>query len=179
MNSAEQILNKLDCTHGQHNIFIYGSLDVLREFYAPFCKRALEDNEVAVILSYYEPAKTVYTYLENAGIDVDRYKRTQALFVLDSVHQFFGIGPDFYGFLKILDKGATAHGKNGVCVLANVDAFYLHGSREALIKFETSVTLGEELKNTSMLCMYHAESFTRLSPDDQSLILKQHNKVVR
>lgn len=56
------------------------------------------------MLSYYEPVKKVYIYLENAGIDVELHKRAHSLFIEDSIQQFFGTGSDFYGFLKILDR---------------------------------------------------------------------------
>lgn len=179
MSSADQILQQLDCAYGKHNVLIFGNLDILREFYSRFTKRALEDNDVVVLLSYYEPVKNVYTFLENAGVNVAMYKKAHNLFVEDSVEQFFGASLDFYKFLKILDDGAVHQGKRGVCVLASADAFHFHREMKDLIEYENILGLSGNLKNTSIICMYHAESFAALSKEDQDLVIGKHNKVVK
>lgn len=179
MSSADQILQQLDCAYGKHNVLIFGTLDILREFYSRFAKRALEDNDIVVLLSYYEPIKNVYAFLENAGIDVAKYKKAHNLFVEDSVEQFFGTSSDFYKFLKILDEGAIHHGKKGVCVLASADAFHLHREVKDLKEYENNLAVPGNLKNTSIICMYHAESFAALSQEDQDFVIGKHNKVVK
>jgi hypothetical protein len=160
-------------------VLIFGNLDVLREFYSRFTKRALEDNDIVVLLSYYEPVKKVYTFLENAGIDVAAYKKAHNLFVEDSVDQFFGASSDFYRFLKILDEGAVNQGKKGVCVLASADVFHLHKEMKDLKEYENNLSLPGNLMNTSIICMYHAESFAALSKEDQDFVMGKHNKVVK
>jgi hypothetical protein len=172
-------LQELDCAYGQHNVLIFGNLEILREFYSRFTKRALEDNDVVVLLSYYEPIKNVYAFLENAGIDVAAYKKAHNLFVEDSVDQFFGAGSDFFKFLKILDEGAVHQGKRGVCVLASADAFHLHKEMKDLKEYEDSLSPPGNLKNTSIICMYHAESFAALRKEDQDYIIRRHNIVVK
>lgn len=177
-SGLQQRLSELECKSGGHYLYVYDSLEALRRFYPARCKYALDHNIVTVFLSYYEPAKTVYAYLENAGIDVDKSKRSNSLFVLDAIHQFFGSGPDFYHFLKLLDKGAAAQDKNGVCVLASLDAFVLQGDVKQTIEFEHSIQV-QNLNSTSMICMYHVESFVRLPVNVQEEILEQHQIVVR
>jgi hypothetical protein len=177
--SAERILQELDCSYGKHNVLIFGSLDVLREFYVGFCKRALQDNEVVVFLSYYEPVKKVYDYMENAGIDVAKHKRSHSLFIEDSVQQFFGTSLDFFKFLRILDEGAVGQGKKGVCVLVSADSLFHHGDTNSIVKYEEELEQVANLEHSSIICMYHAESFAGIPKSNQDHIVRQHNKVVK
>jgi hypothetical protein len=50
---------------------------------------------------------------------------------------------------------------------------------KSLIEYENNLALSGNLKNTSIICMYHAESLAALSKNDQELIVGKHNKVVK
>jgi hypothetical protein len=50
-------LNKID--HGKHIILIYPNMDSFREIYSHYCKTALENNEIVLLLTYYETINNV------------------------------------------------------------------------------------------------------------------------
>jgi len=61
--------------YGEHVILIYPNLDSLREIYSQYCRNALENNELVLLLTYYETADRVRKTLKEIGIEVDRHEK--------------------------------------------------------------------------------------------------------
>jgi hypothetical protein len=93
---------------------------------------------------------------------------------VDSVEQFFGEGKDFLYFLGILEKNSKENGKEGISVIADMNAFYQIYDESRLIKYETSIQPKTDTKYSSLLCSYQRTNFNRLAKNTRELILAQH-----
>ena len=180
-NSAmEQQLCELSTKEfGKHNLVAYNNVADFRGLYASVCKERLENNEIIVILPYYETVDSIEQQLENVGVDVNHYKRDGSLFIVDSVQQFFGSGYDFVKFLELLDDGAIKTGKVGVFVIANIDGFFLYDDMETkLVEYEKNFQK-IKLKHTILICAYHEASFASLSADVTQLLRRLHDRTIQ
>lgn len=81
--------------YGSHYLIIYPDLTTLRELYAHYTKIQLEENnEIVVLIPYYETCDMVRrTLTENGGnIDIQKYeKKVDWLIIMDSVKAYFGL----------------------------------------------------------------------------------------
>jgi hypothetical protein len=150
-NEILEHLNKAE--YGTHSILVYPNMEMLRETYSRYVKSQLEDNnEIVLILPYYETANRVRKTLsggyisvleENNGndadandtnnsnsiIDVGKHEKEGSLIIMDSVKGYFGSdnnynNTDLTEFVKQLVKKAESTGKNGVSVFADLGSFY-------------------------------------------------------
>ena len=160
---------------GKHNLIAYDDVANFREVYIKACKQRLEENEVVIILPYYEMVGSIEQQLENVGVDVSYYKRAGSLFIIDAVREFFGAEYDFAKFLKLLDNGAKRAGKSGIFVIANIDGFFLCESSEELLVYERAI-MKIDLANTVLICAYYKGNFDSLKADEKQMLLRLHDK---
>jgi archaellum biogenesis ATPase FlaH len=162
----------------KHNLMTYSNVSDFRELYVPVCKERLENNEIVVILPYYETVDSIEQQLENVGVDVKHYKRAGSLFIVDAVQQFFGSGYDFVKFLELLDGGAVNRGKVGIFVIASIDGFFLYEDREKLIEYEKTISK-IKLEHTILICAYHEASYASISTDVRQLLRRLHGRIIQ
>jgi hypothetical protein len=153
--SRNEILEHLtNAEYGTHSILVYPNIETLREAYSRYAKKQLEDNnEIVLILPYYETANKVRKTLSggfvslleegngkdadandtngNVIIGVGKYEKEGSLIIMDSVKGYFGSdnnyddnNNDLMGLVKQLVKKAESLGKNGVSVIADLGSFY-------------------------------------------------------
>jgi hypothetical protein len=142
-------------------------------------KEHLENNEVVVILPYYETPTNIEQQLENIEVNTSLHKRGMSLFVLDAVEQLFGSAYDFLRFVKLLDQNVQKSGKKGVFVLIHLDGFSLFGESHSTFKMlEYEQKVAElHLENTTMVCAYHSKRLVTLPKNVMQLMLAcHHNK---
>lgn len=158
-----------------HSILVYDEIEKFREFYCEAAKTTLQNDEVLMILTYFETADTVKYYLKEAGVDVEFYSRSDSLFVIDSVEQFFGSTVEnTLRFIELLNKKARRQGRKGLAVIVDMDAFF-HLKGEGLERYERFVApKSNSDKFTCMVCAYHKGNFEKLPKRTQDIILKQH-----
>lgn len=159
---------------GEHNILVYDDIASFRQIYSNHAKKRLEDNEIVLLLPYFESVDSVKFYLQEAGVDAEQHSRDGSVVIVDSVEQFFGEGKDFHYFLGILEKKAKENGKKGISVIADMNAFYQIYDESRLIKYETSIQPKTDTKYSSLLCSYQRTNFNRLAKNVRELILAQH-----
>src|SRR6188472_2268907 len=97
----------INVEYGSHSILVYPNIETLREAYSRYAKKQLEDNnEIVVILPYYETTDKVRKTLtdgfvtiadgndaaaavndneSNNVIDVRKYEKEGSLMIIDSV----------------------------------------------------------------------------------------------
>ena len=96
-------LDKIE--HGEHIVLIYPNLYALREIYSHYCNIALKNDELVLILTYYETAGRIRQTLKELNIDVEKYEKENDLVIIeDSIETHSGYKEDFMSLLKILDK---------------------------------------------------------------------------
>jgi MEDS: MEthanogen/methylotroph, DcmR Sensory domain len=158
-----------------HVVLVYPNMETLRQIYAHYCRTALENNELVLLLTYYETADSVRHTLTEVGIDVNRYEKERALMIIEDITKtYFGSGQDFLFFLKILNKQQEKRGKNGISVIADMGIFYhFNNNNNALFRFERSLPTKFDIR-LKRFCYYHIHDFDRLEEKEKQDLLEQH-----
>jgi hypothetical protein len=204
--SYNDILDHLThAEYGTHSILVYPNIETLRETYSRYVKMQLEDNnEIVVILPYYETTNNVRKTLSNSDfvnrgeaaisdsnnsngsriIDVRKYEKEGSLMIVDSVKGYFGSDSNYEGedrlmsFFKQLVKKAESSGKNGVSVIADLGSFYHYQSNNATEKlFEHELSLPSTYEGMKFkgFCAYHKADFDRRFTEEQKQKLLDHH----
>jgi MEDS: MEthanogen/methylotroph, DcmR Sensory domain len=160
---------------GEHNILVYADLPSFGKIYAPFCKQRLEDNDIALMLTYYETIGQVKANLHNSGIDVQGHAGRGNLIVADAIEELFGQGKDFLSFLVSLEKKVKELGKNCVSVIVSMSAFMLYERTEELLEYEGLLDLAA-VRNWKVLCCYDRRDYDTLKREQQEQLLEHHNR---
>jgi len=161
---------------GGHVVLVYPNLETLREIYSHYCRTALENNELVLLLTYYETADSVRHTLTMVGIDVKRYEKERALMIIEDITKtYFGSGQDFLFFLNILNKQQEKRGKNGISVIADMGIFYHfnNNDKDALFRFERSLPAKFDIR-LKRFCYYHVRDFDRLEEKEKQDLLEHH-----
>ena len=160
---------------GEHNILTYPDYDSLRELYARHCKTRLEGgNEIVILLPHYLTPASIRYALQELEIDVKKHEYEETLLILDAISTMFNnSAADFLGYLSGMEKRAKFKKKDGVCIIADMGAFYHLRKREELVDYERSIPAKSQLKST-LLCIYHRKDFDRLEKQERDAICKSH-----
>jgi MEDS: MEthanogen/methylotroph, DcmR Sensory domain len=184
-------------------------IQTLRKTYSRYVKSQLEDNnEIVLILPYYETANNVRKTLSNSDfvnrgkttnsdsnnsngssvIDVRKYEKVGSLMIIDSVRGYFDSDSNYDGedrlmsFFKQLVKNAESLGKNGVSVIADLGSFYHHQSINATEKlFEHELSLPSKYDGMKFrgFCAYHKADFDiRFTEEQKQKLLDHHSKAL-
>jgi hypothetical protein len=161
-------------------------MNTLRRIYSYYAKIQLEDNnEIVLILPYYETAEMVRSVLSgenknNQGniIDVRKYEKQGSLVIIDSVKAYFRSDIDLTSFLARLAKQAQSSGKKGISVIADLASFSYFNRIDKLIEYEMSLpTKYDDNMKLKGFCFYHQEDFDRrLTEQQKQMLLEHHGK---
>ena len=173
--------------YGVHYLVVYPDMNILRRIYSYYAKMQLEDNnEIVLILPYYETAEMVRSVLsgenknsQNNIIDVRKYDKQGSLVIIDSVKAYFHSDIDFMSFLARLAKKAQSSGKNGISVIADLASFSYFNRIDKLIEYEMSLPTKYDDDNMKLkgFCFYHQEDFDRrLREQQKQMLLERHGK---
>jgi hypothetical protein len=205
--SHNEILEHLtNAEYGTHSILVYPNIETLREAYSRYAKKQLEDNnEIVLILPYYETANKVRKTLSggfvslleegngkdadandtngNSIIDVGKHEKEGSLIIMDSVKGYFGSdnnynNTDLTEFVKQLVKKAESTGKKGVSVIADLGSFYhYHHSKTAdkLVEYELSLPSKFDGMKLKAFCIYHKDDLDKRFTEEQKQKLLDHH----
>jgi KaiC/GvpD/RAD55 family RecA-like ATPase len=110
---------------GEHIIVTYPNLYALREIHSHYCGIALKNNELVLILTYYQTAECIRQTLRELDINVEKYEKENDLIIIeDSIDTHSGYKEDFLSLLKTLDKLQEKRGKKGLSVIADMGVFF-------------------------------------------------------
>jgi MEDS: MEthanogen/methylotroph, DcmR Sensory domain len=176
---AEEISKELrESEIGSHFLVQYPDLPTLREMYSHYIKSAVpDDNEIVVILPFYETTDNVRRVLseDSACIDVRKYEKEQRLLIMDSLRGYFGSTEGLMPFVKQTVEYAKNSGRENVSVLGDMGSFFYYKKKDDLIGWEMALPRKFDM-NLKGLCLYHERDFARLSEVEQQQLLKHHNK---
>ena len=169
-----EALNKIG--RGEHIILIYPNLNTLREIYSNYCNTALKNDELVLIITYYETAEHIRQTLKRLGIDVEKYERENDLIIIqDSIETHSSYTEDFLSLLKTLDKQQEKRGKNGLSVIADMGVFFhFQNNKDVLIDFESSLPSKFGM-NVKRICTYHTGDFDRFEEYEKENLIKSHH----
>ena len=164
--------------HGNHIVLIYPNLYSLREIYSRYCKTALENNEIILLLTYYETIDCVRQTLKEFGIDTEKYEKERSLMIVqDITRTYFGSADDFLFFIKIFDKHQEKRGRNGISVFADMGVSFHHpqnDKKDLVVEFERSLGSKFDTK-LKRFCNYHKKDFDRFEEHEKDNLLKAHH----
>jgi hypothetical protein len=165
-------------TYGDHIVLIYPNQYSYREIYSSYCKTALENNEIVLLLTYYETIDSVRQTLKEIGIDTEKYEKERSLMIVQDITKtYFGSANDFLFFIKIFDKHREKRGKNGISVFADMGVFFHHpqnNKKNLVIEFERSLGSKFDTK-LKRFCNYHKKDFDRFEEHEKGNLLKAHH----
>jgi hypothetical protein len=173
-------LNQIES--GAHYILIYDDLITFRQIYSYYTKIQLEENnELVLLLPYYETTDTVRRYLrenEDACIDVRKYGKEGSLVIIDSIRAYF-CSTSIITFVERLVKHAEKLGKDGVTGIADMGAFFQFNNsknkKASVMEYENSLP-SKFYSKLKGFCCYDQKDFDRLTEYQKKKLLDQHGK---
>ena len=158
--------------HGAHHLIVYSNQIVLRELYAKYVKRQLEDeNKIVLMLPHYETTDSLKRIFLAAD-DKDMMKKHQdSLIMMDSIKGHFGAG-DHTAYINELVNIA----ENGVLVIADAGPFFHLNKKDKLIEHELSMPSHFNV-NLKRFCVFHKQDFNVLAEEQKQKLVDHHGQV--
>jgi hypothetical protein len=138
---------------------------------------------IVLILPYYETRDSVRHILSGDSadqdatrIDVTKYEKDQSLIIIDAARAYFGSSLDIRSFINSLINYAEKIGKNGVCALCDMGAFFQYSGVDELIAHEASFPPKFNI-TLKAFCLYHNHNsdYARLTEDQKRELLENHH----
>lgn len=165
---------------GAHFLVVYPDLVTFRETYSQYVKEAMKDNEIVIILPFYETVNDVRRIMseDGLGISVRRYEKEQSLLIMDSLKAYFGLKFGLIPFLNQTVEYAKKSGKDGVTVIGDMGSFfYSQNANSNLLQYEMTLPEVFEDMNLKGFCFYHRRDFNgRLTEQEKKILLEHHGK---
>ena len=165
---------------GAHFLVVYPDLVTFRETYSQYVKEAMKDNEIVIILPFYETVNDVRRIMseDGLGISVRRYEKEQSLLIMDSLKAYFGLKSGLIPFLNQTVEYAKKSGKDGVTVIGDMGSFfYSQNANSNLLQYEMTLPEVFEDMNLKGFCFYHRRDFNgRLTEQEKKALLEHHGK---
>ena len=175
--SSEIVEQLTTITSGNHIMLIYPNLYSFRDIYSQYCKTALENNEIVLLLTYYETIDNVRQTLKEIDLDTEKYEKEKALMIVqDITRTYFGSADDFLFFIKILDKQQAKRGKIGISVFADMGVCFRHqqnDKKNTVVEFERSLGSKFDIK-LKRFCSYRKKDFDRFEEYQRGDLLEAH-----
>jgi hypothetical protein len=153
----EQVLKLLESIGDERYVVVYHDYESFRKIYSQHAKQRIENNEVVILLPYYETTDRARAELARAGVDVKTLAGSGFLVIMDSYASFLGFQPDNELFFSRLVSHAAVARKSGICIIADMRAFFLIDRVAALASGRMKVR---------GFCTYHQRDFEKM-PEDQ------------
>jgi len=156
---------------------VYSDADAFGNIYSDCCKKRLAENDIVILLTFYENAEKVKLRLGNAGIDVDKHLKEGSLIIADAAKEIFGENKNLLQFLLNVERHVKRVGKGCISVIVSMGVFFLYEKEEEMLEYEGLLDLSK-IRNWKVLCCYHRGDFKRLSEAQMQGLLDRHNKKI-
>jgi hypothetical protein len=179
----------LQAEYGSHYIIVYPDLLTLRRIYSSYSKMQLENkNDIVLLLPFYETTESVRKILSTSHdvslvfcddgatiLDIRKHEKEGSLVIVDSKKAYFGSKTiDIKVFVGMLIEHAKLSKKTGVCVIADMGAFFYLNKIQELIKHETTLPPKFDLE-VKAFCCYHGSDFSNYLTEEQKQNLLHHH----
>lgn len=169
MATVKEILKMLESIDGERYVVVYPDYDVFRRVYSQHAKKQIENNEMVIMLPYYETMDRTRAALSQAGIDVRAQEGSGFLVIMDSYAAFLGFKQDNELFFSRLVSHAIVSKKSGVCIIADMGAFFL---------IEKVAEIAAGRVKVRGFCAYHWRDFEKLSETQRDAVFGQGYQVL-
>jgi hypothetical protein len=169
-----------------HNLIVYSDIRVLRAMYPAYVKSLLEDNEIVLILTYYDHPSMVRQILDvgskkNSHADIERYLNDGSLVIVDSLMTYFN--PEhinqlnnsdnerinFLSLIRILLNHGIKNNKKGITILSDMGSFFHFRNNQNnnngndiihnIMEFERSIPARYKNLELKKFCLYHQKDY--------------------
>lgn len=161
MGSIREILKLLESIDDERYVVVYNDLGSFRKIYSQHTKKQMENNEVVILLPYYETTDRVRATLNRAGVDVRAQEGGGFLIIMDSYVAFLGFQEDNELFFNRLVSHAIVSGKTGICIIADTGAFFL---------IDRMAEIASGRIKVRGFCTYHQRDFENMSEGQRKAI---------
>ena len=81
-----------EAKYGAHYIIIYPNLDTIRQLYASYINKQIQDNnEIVLVNPFYETTESTRQVLsQRPDLDVFKHEKEKSLIIIDSLAEYFG-----------------------------------------------------------------------------------------
>jgi DcmR-like sensory protein len=179
VENAADISSSAD--YGIHYMVIYSDLTTLREFYAYYIKKRIEEyNDIVLFAPFYETTDSVRQTLSKGhmAIDVCKYEEEGTLVIVDSLKNYFSQEESDWFFKERMVKQAKKIGKSGFSIIGDIGAFPYVKNLNKLVDYELSLPCQYEI-DLKGFCLYHQNDFNILSKDQKQKLIEHHGLTIR
>ncbi len=166
-----QMLNSIE----ERYVIVYGDLGTFRKIYSHFAKKRIENNELVVLLPYYETIDRVRLVLDQSRIDVRMQETRGHLAIMDSYATYLGFQQDNTLLFSRLVMHALVSKKSGISIMADMGAFYLIDQIAEIAR--RNQPLSDSMKVTGF-STYHKKDFEKLSDGQKRAIFGKDHTVL-
>ncbi|MGG6460002.1 MAG: hypothetical protein ACM3JQ_01110 [Candidatus Eiseniibacteriota bacterium] len=191
---------------GSHQIVVYPELGMLRKIYSNYIHEQLENNEIVLMLPFYETVDSVKKVLtnfrdkNNQKINVAEHLDKGSLLILDGFEAFFNheweidertesdangesLANNNHGnivsLMRIMQNQIKKLNKDGMTIILDMGCFFQNGGVEYILRYESSVPQIFKDSNLKQLCIYHQKDFeTRFDKPKKAVLLDSHGRSV-
>jgi len=162
---------------GERYVIVYPELADFRKIYAQYTKKHLEqDNEIVVLLPYYETIDKVITNLQKHDIDVANYGRQGYLLVMDSYKTYTGFQEDRELLFKRLLSHAAMSAKKGISFFMDMGVFSFIDEMEKLATSYRDLIPTEQTFQIKGFFSYHQKDYAKLSSQQKAIRFSNNYK---
>src|SRR5215831_10648655 len=175
-NDALYHMNEAE--NGAHYIIIYPDLETIRQLYASYINKQIqENNEIVLLNPFYETTESTRQILSqrNPDLDVSKHEKEKSLIIIDSLEEYFGKPSDGMPFKRRLENHAKKIGKNGLSILGDIGAYPYKSKSEDLVGYESSLPAKFDLPMKGF-CLYHQKDFDTFSREQKQKLIEHHGK---
>ncbi|HEY7569842.1 MAG TPA: hypothetical protein VH796_00610 [Nitrososphaeraceae archaeon] len=179
----------LNTPSGSHNLIIYSDIRVLRMMYPDYIMSLLDNNEIVLVLTYYDHPSTLKQILLNGQnkranlIDIERYIQNGSLVIVDSLkshfnseshHQIINNGDklNFLSLIRILLNHGIKSSRNGITIFSDMGSFFhrdpFHDHNHSnnsidildkIMEYERSIPTRYKELELKKFCVYHQNDY--------------------
>jgi hypothetical protein len=169
-----------EAKYGAHYLIIYPNLDTIRQLYASYTNKQIqENNEIVLVNPFYETTESTRQVLSqrNPDLDVLKHEKEKSLIIVDSLEEYFGKPLDGMPFKRSLANHAKKIGKNGLSILGDIGAYLYKSKSEDLVDYESSLPAKFDLPMKGF-CLYHQKDFDSFSREQKQKLNEHHGMVL-
>jgi hypothetical protein len=172
---------------GTHNLLVYSDIRVLRATYPDYIKSLLDDNEIVLVLTYYDYPTIFRQILESdskkngSHTDIERYLREGSLVIVDSLMTYFNpvqnnqtnnnvSKTNFLSLIRMLLNHGVKNNKKGITIFSDMGSFFHYdncnqytnnGNRTIhnIMEFERSIPSRYRDLEITKFCLYHQKDY--------------------
>jgi hypothetical protein len=192
---------------GSHNLLVYSDIRVLRATYPDYIKSLLDDNEIVLILTYYDHPSIVRQILElgnkkNNNTDIERYLHEGSLVIVDSLTTYFNSvqnnqtnndvsKTNFLSLIRMLLNHGVKNDKKGVTIFSDMGSFFHFDNSHQytnngnltihnIMEFERSIPGRYKNLEIRKFCLYHQKDYEShfASKRQKAKLLDSHGRSI-